>query len=227
MKSLCLSYFLMFFGNSWSLFRGLIIVTLSLAPIFVSASSAIQQKLDTIVFPQVNFSGMELTRVLETLSELSVEFDPERVGVNIVPLFDPDESNPRVNISLRNLSLRRCLTFVADQVGYTYSVGKDAVTVEEIGGESVVSDEQVVDLPEGDSSVVDSQASPQQSRVQVILSNFGVSFLTLKFLIIGVALGLLPFFVLLSRFNDAKAGTSNSSSGRSKAAVRSNLRRDQ
>ena len=227
MKSLSISHFLMFFRCSASLFRALMIVTVLLAPICVSASSAIQQKLDTIVFPQVNFSGMELTRELETLSELSVEFDPERVGVNIVPLFDPDESNPRVNISLRNLSLRRCLTFVADQVGYTYSVGKDAVTVEEIGGESVVSDEQVVDLPVGDSSVVNTQASQQQSGVQATLSNFGVSFLTLKFLIIGVVLGLLPFFVLLSRFNDAQAGSSISPSGRPKAAIRSNLRGDQ
>ena len=76
-----------------------------------------------IVIPQVNFSGMELTRVIDTLSELSVEYDPEQVGVNIVPLFDANQSNPRVNISLRNLNLDRILEFVTQQVNFAYSVG--------------------------------------------------------------------------------------------------------
>ena len=66
----------------------------------------------SIVIPQVNFSGMELTRVIDTLSELSVEYDPTGKGVNIVPLFDPNKSNPRVNISLRNLNLDLIIKFV-------------------------------------------------------------------------------------------------------------------
>ena len=93
----------------------------------------------SIVIPQVNFSGMELTRVIDTLSELSVEYDPEQVGVNIVPLFDANQSNPRVNISLRNLNLDRILEFVTQQVNFAYSVGNDAVTVDAsdaTGGES-------------------------------------------------------------------------------------------
>ena len=91
--------------------------------------SAVQQKLTTIIIPQVNFSNMELTRVIETLSELSLEYDAERTGVNIVPLFNPNDSNPRVNISLRNLSLDRILQFVTQQVNFTYEVGIDAITV--------------------------------------------------------------------------------------------------
>ncbi|MEC8329550.1 MAG: type II secretory pathway, component PulD [Verrucomicrobiota bacterium] len=94
-----------------------------------SGPSAVQQKLTMIIIPQVNFSSMELTRVIETLSELSLEYDPERIGVNIVPLFNPNDSNPKVNISLRNLSLDRILQFVTQQVNFTYEVGIDAVTV--------------------------------------------------------------------------------------------------
>jgi general secretion pathway protein D len=90
----------------------------------------IQDKLNGITIPQVNFSGMELTRVIETLSELSVEYDPERVGVNIVPLFNPNDNNPRVNISLRNLNLDRILQFVTQQVNFAYDVGGDAVTIQ-------------------------------------------------------------------------------------------------
>ncbi|WP_269526770.1 hypothetical protein [Coraliomargarita parva] len=89
----------------------------------------LKKKMENIIIPQVNFSSMELTRVIETLSELSVEYDAERKGVNIVPLFDPNQRNPRVNITLRNLNLDRILGFVTAQVNFAYDVGTDAVTV--------------------------------------------------------------------------------------------------
>jgi len=105
----------------------------------VDTGGLIQDKMNSITIPQVNFSGMELTRVIETLSELSVEYDPERVGVNIVPLFNSNDTNPRVNISLRNLNLDRILQFVTQQVNFAYDVGADAVTIQpsdSIGGSS-------------------------------------------------------------------------------------------
>ena len=105
----------------------------------VDQGGRIQDKLNNITIPQVNFSGMELTRVIETLSELSVEYDPERVGVNIIPLFNSNDSNPRVNISLRNLNLDRILQFVTQQVNFAYDVGGDAVTIQpsdSLGGSS-------------------------------------------------------------------------------------------
>ena len=49
---------------------------------------SLQIKLEKIVLPKINFTGMALTRVIETLSELSLEYDPEGEGVNIVPIFD-------------------------------------------------------------------------------------------------------------------------------------------
>ncbi|MFU8847458.1 MAG: type II secretory pathway, component PulD [Opitutales bacterium] len=97
----------------------------------------LQEKLNSIVIPQVNFAGMELTRVIETLSELSAIHDPQQVGVNIIPIFNSSENNPRVNISLRNLNLDRILQFVTQQVSFSYDVGSDAVTVQpsdSIGG---------------------------------------------------------------------------------------------
>lgn len=108
-------------------------------PIEEDQGGRIQDKLNAIQIPQVNFSGMELTRVIETLSELSVVYDAEGVGVNIVPLFNPNDSNPRVNISLRNLSLDRVLQFVTQQVNFAYDVGGDAVTIQpsdSLGGSS-------------------------------------------------------------------------------------------
>ncbi|MGB0409084.1 MAG: type II secretory pathway, component PulD [Opitutales bacterium] len=105
----------------------------------VDEGGRIQNKLNAIVIPQVNFSGMELTRVIETLSELSLVYDGEQQGVNIIPLFNPNDTNPKVNISLRNLNLDRILQFVTQQVNFAYDVGADAVTIQpsdSLGGSS-------------------------------------------------------------------------------------------
>jgi general secretion pathway protein D len=48
----------------------------------------------------------------------------------MVALFDPSELNPKVNITLRNLSLDKILQFVTQQVNFTYEVGADAVTIQ-------------------------------------------------------------------------------------------------
>jgi general secretion pathway protein D len=89
------------------------------------------------VVPSVSFSAVDLTRVVSTLSDLSVEYDPspgpER-GVNIV-VIDPQNQNPSVSITLRNLSLKRVLDVITDSVGYQYEVQSDLIVVRP-GGET-------------------------------------------------------------------------------------------
>ena len=107
----------------------------------VDEGGRIQDKLNAIVIPQVNFSGMELTRVVETLVRAVGRIRQSRCvsGVNIIPLFNSNDSNPRVNISLRNLNLDRILQFVTQQVNFAYDVGGDAVTIQpsdSLGGSS-------------------------------------------------------------------------------------------
>jgi len=102
--------------------------------------SPLWAKLDSIVLPNVNFSGMELSRVVNTLSVISEEFDrtggtPK--GVNIV-LLDQGNANPPVSLTLRNLSLKRVLDFITDSVGYQYEVQADAVVVRPGGEQSAL-----------------------------------------------------------------------------------------
>jgi general secretion pathway protein D len=88
------------------------------------------------MIPNVSFNGVDLARVVATLSELSEELDvsaESEKGVNIV-LLDPAEKSPLVSITLRNLSLKRVLDFVTDAVGYQYEIQADAVVVRP-GGE--------------------------------------------------------------------------------------------
>ena len=117
-------------GDAWA--RPLIFEETSREETVLEGGSPILEKLSNIVIPRVTFNG-ELSRVIETLSELSVQYDTNEPdaqlrGVNIV-LIDPTGNDPRVNISLRNLSLSRILDFVTKQVNYQFDVDQDAVIV--------------------------------------------------------------------------------------------------
>ncbi|MDQ8180041.1 hypothetical protein [Pelagicoccus sp. SDUM812005] len=94
------------------------------------------EKLNRIIIPNVNFTEVELSKVVNTLSAISEQFDSTGLGikgVNLV-LIDPQRANPTVNITLRNLSLKRILDFIVDSVGFQYEVEADAVVVRP-GGE--------------------------------------------------------------------------------------------
>lgn len=95
------------------------------------AASPLLQKLNRIVLPSVNFSDMDLGRVVNTLSVISAEFDETGLGakgVNIV-LIDPEGAASPVNITLRNLTLKRVLDFIADAAGCEYEIQADAVVM--------------------------------------------------------------------------------------------------
>ena len=102
--------------------------------------SPLLEKLNRIMLPSVNFSDMELSRVVNTLSVISEEFDQTDTtpkGVNIV-LLDQRTANPAVNITLRNLSLKRVLDLITDSVGYQYEVQADAIVVRPGGEQSAL-----------------------------------------------------------------------------------------
>ena len=96
----------------------------------------LQRKLEAIVVPAVNFTNLELNRVVAALNAVAEQCDAAASGpkgVNIV-LVDPANANPTVTITLRNLSLKRVLDLVTDAAGYQYEVQADAVVVRP-GGE--------------------------------------------------------------------------------------------
>lgn len=103
----------------------------------------VRRKLDAITVPAVSFANVELGRVVSALSAVAEEFDTTGAspkGVNIV-LIDPANANPTVNITLRNLTLKRILDFVTDAVGYQYEVQADAIVVRPGGERSALTTE--------------------------------------------------------------------------------------
>ncbi len=114
--------------NSWQ--RPGVYVDQSVKPPVGPTSSLLSQKLNAIVIPSVNFQGVELTRVVSTLSAISGEYDKSEgaKGVNIV-LIDSTNKNPQVSITLRDLSLKRILDLITDSTGYQYEVQADTIVV--------------------------------------------------------------------------------------------------
>ena len=96
----------------------------------VAVATPLLQKLNNIVIPNVNFTGVEMSRVISTLSAISEEYDKSEgaKGVNIV-LEDQATKNPPITITLRNLSLKRILDLVTESNGYAYEVTEDTVLV--------------------------------------------------------------------------------------------------
>lgn len=89
------------------------------------------EKLERIVLPVVSFSGLEMSRVVETLAGAATEFDRTGIGVrgvNIV-LLDPGAEVPAVTLTLRNLSLKQILGFVAAAAGCIWEIRSDVVVV--------------------------------------------------------------------------------------------------
>lgn len=92
------------------------------------------KKLESIIIPSVSFSGIDLGKVISTLSAYSEEFDAEKKGVNLVLTNQlPGAAIPQVNITLRNLSLKRILDIITENVGYQYEVQADLILVRPSG----------------------------------------------------------------------------------------------
>lgn len=121
-------------GNSWQR-PGVYVENTSTKP-DGGKTLPLAQKLAAIQIPSVNFQGVELSKVVSTLSAISEEYDKSEgtKGVNIV-LLDPSNKNPSVSITLRNLSLKRILDLITDSTGYQYEVQADTIVVRP-GGET-------------------------------------------------------------------------------------------
>lgn len=101
-------------------------------------SKAMATKLNSIVIPSVSFTGVELGRVVSTLAALSTEYDTNPVeserGVNLV-LGNQLAGTPipQVNITLRNMSLKRILDIITENAAYQIEIQPDLVLLKPSG----------------------------------------------------------------------------------------------
>lgn len=99
--------------------------TVSLSPLNLT-HDVIANKLRSIRIRNINFSDARLTSVVLMLSELSIRYDSSDIleedrGVNFV-LIDLEKLNPRLTLSLRNLSLEQILELIVKSVDFHYEI---------------------------------------------------------------------------------------------------------
>jgi len=101
-------------------------------------SKAMANKLNAIVIPSVSFTGVDLGRVVSTLAALSTEYDTNPVeserGVNLVLGSQlAGTAIPQVNITLRNMSLKRILDIITENASYQIEIQPDLVLLKPSG----------------------------------------------------------------------------------------------
>ena len=147
-------------GNAWS--RPSSFADVSAAPV---KQDDLRGRLDRIIVPAINFSGVELSRVISTLSAVSEEYDGGAGGVNLV--YDDPDGNPPVTITLRNLSLRRILELITQMTGYRYDITDDRVVI-------LPSDEKKAEREKAKRSVFEEAVREETRTTEETVSTFSL-----------------------------------------------------
>jgi general secretion pathway protein D len=113
-------------GSAWQ--RPQIYVERAAPPPDTIERPELEQRMESIIIPSVNFTGVEFARAINTLSTISQEYDPTGRGVNIVAR-DPEGIARPVHINVRDLNLRRILDLIVDDAGFQYEIEQDVVVV--------------------------------------------------------------------------------------------------
>lgn len=96
----------------------------------VVQDGGMRKRLESIILPRVSFTDMPLSKVVETLSELSTDYDGAKQGVNMMFMAPAAGAPmPTVSVTLRGLSLDKILDYVTRQAGYQYELTDEAVIV--------------------------------------------------------------------------------------------------
>lgn len=83
----------------------------------------VQDKLRTIVVPELNMREMPFDRAVQQLIQISQTYDKDGTGVNMV-LLDPEHKNPTVNLNLRNLSLEKVIDLITKQANFASTINQ-------------------------------------------------------------------------------------------------------
>lgn len=96
-------------------------------PLTASPTFVLEQKMEEIVIPQIDFSGADLETIRRALNTLSRQYDTDKAGVNFVVSADVTTSQP-VNLKLRNVSIGEVVRYVSQIAGVKFRLSEVGVT---------------------------------------------------------------------------------------------------
>jgi len=135
-------------------------------------TTALQSKLNGIIFPKIDFKDATVREAVEFLSAKAKSLDPDGQGVNIVMRLG-DEHRPdapgggtRISLTLNNVPLIEVIKYITNLANLKYKIEPFAVTITQIGTQTEelftkqwrVPPSVFNDLPAGKGSLRDAKA---------------------------------------------------------------------
>lgn len=85
-------------------------------------------RLKKIRIPRAEFTNLPVSIVVDQLAAVSERYDEEGKGINIV-VVDPSGLDPKISMTLRDLSLDRILDLIVESIGFEYHAQTDVVVL--------------------------------------------------------------------------------------------------
>jgi autotransporter-associated beta strand protein len=103
-----------------------------------SASATLQDKMNRIIFPSVQFSGASVEEAIEFLRmkcrDLDIqESDTAKKGVNFVLKPGAAASDAQISLDLKDVPMSEALRYVTELAGMKYQIEDDAVFISPVG----------------------------------------------------------------------------------------------
>ena len=86
---------------------------------------------ESIIYPTFKKEGMELTRVIEVLSERTMAYSQNGIGLSIILILNPNETNPLISLDTEGKNFFELLDLICIEAGPEYFwSATDAVVVQ-------------------------------------------------------------------------------------------------
>jgi len=92
-----------------------------------SGREGVIEKLRSLIFPKVEFSGATLDEVTELLRVRSRDLDPQGKGVSFVMNVPPESRSTPISLNLTNVPMEEVVRYVSEMCGVSYKVDDNAV----------------------------------------------------------------------------------------------------
>lgn len=90
---------------------------------------AIQEKLNSMIVPKVDFNGATFDEVIEYLRVRSRDLDPKGRGVDFVVNVPPDAASRLITLYLEHVPMAEVLRYVTEKAGASFRIEERAVTI--------------------------------------------------------------------------------------------------
>ena len=94
-------------------------------------SAQVDDAMNRIRIPSINFSQTSISKVVSTLNSISKDVDSEKEGVNLV-ILEPENIDYKVSASVQNISYKAALELILKGSNLEYKVAANFVIIQKI-----------------------------------------------------------------------------------------------